>query len=237
MYQYYQHYNIIVSVELGSPTKPGSEWRLVPLVSILKAGSSKTTKETRERFHRWFMKEPPLHLQFADNTGGNFVFNRAKKVNIIFQQTHLSQQPPTSCIHSSSLSVLPSSPCLPTRSLLSDTFPVLSIPFHLPMLKRPFVFQSRVGRVRLSFLKAFERVLILHEKGNLCDISRHVNRQSSEQGLTRQLLAANPMMADKSLWCRIKQSRLQYSSVCTETMQLHQALLLNDLKQTGVPVF
>lgn len=151
----------IVSVELGSPTKPGSERRLVPLVSILKAGSSNTTKE---RFHRWFMKEPPLHLQFADNTGGNFVFNRAKKINIIFQQTHSSQQPPTSCIHSSSLSVVPSSPCLPTRSLLSDTFPVLSIPFHLPMLKRPFVFQRQVGRVRLSFLKAFERALILHEK-------------------------------------------------------------------------
>lgn len=32
------------------------------------------------------------------------------------------------------------------------------------MLKRPFVFHSQVGRVRLSLLKAFEKVLILHEK-------------------------------------------------------------------------
>lgn len=111
-----------------------------------------------------------------------------------------SNLPHLLCIDSSSLSVLHSLPRRATRSLLFGTFPVLSIPFHLPMLKRAFVFQSQVGRVRLSFSdglwKGSDSAWKENSKGNLCDISRHVNRQSSEQGLTRQLLAANPM-ADK----------------------------------------
>lgn len=42
---------------------------------------------------------------------------------------------------------------------------VLSFPFHLPMLKRAFVFQRQVGRVCLSPQRAFEKAVIQHEKG------------------------------------------------------------------------
>lgn len=70
-------------------------------------------------------------------------------------------------------------------------------------------------------------------KGNLCDISCHVNRHSSEQRLTAQLLAANPMMPGEVLAAESNKVDSSCSSVNAETVELPWAL--NYLQQAGGP--
>lgn len=53
---------------------------------------------------------------------------------------------------------------IPPSSTLWHIYSVLSLSFHLPMLKRAFVFQSQPGRVCLSLQKAFEKAPILQRQ-------------------------------------------------------------------------
>lgn len=53
---------------------------------------------------------------------------------------------------------------IPPSSTLWHIYSVLSLSFHLPMLKWAFVFQSQPGRVCLSLQKAFEKAPILQRQ-------------------------------------------------------------------------
>lgn len=189
---------------------------------------------TREWHHHRLMKEPLLLSEFGDNTGGNFVRNQEPK-SIWYPCKPICHSNLPHHAYRARLCW----PCLPdrltTRSLLSDTFPVIYLFSPRYAKKTICIPQSGWQGALISpegLWKGSDSAWKEDSKGNLGDISCHVNRRSSERRLTAQLSAADPMMPGEA-WAA--ESNKADSSCSSWTVELHWASPLNYLKQAGAP--